>query len=144
MKVVRLSALRTGWLYPHEIFLILISVKRLSRPQGHNTAGRVMPMNRVWHWIIMGRSLERNLVVSLHLISRLRVVFDGVLRRNINVFQTELFLQELNWLLMKGLLVQSLNFQELSTWVSEGSTFIQVILRSLPKVFLNGLRTLRP
>jgi len=47
MKVVRLSALRTGLLYPQEIFLILISVKRLSRPQDHIAAGRIMPMNRV-------------------------------------------------------------------------------------------------
>ena len=68
-----------------KIFLILISVKRLSRPQGHSATGRIMPMNRVWHWIIIGRSFERNLVVSLHLISRLRVVFDDVLRRNIKV-----------------------------------------------------------
>ena len=35
-KVVRLSALRTGRLYPQEGFLVLISVKSLSRPQGHN------------------------------------------------------------------------------------------------------------
>jgi hypothetical protein len=33
MKVARLSVLRTGCLYPQEIFLVLISVKRLSRPQ---------------------------------------------------------------------------------------------------------------
>ena len=40
MKVVRLSALRTGRLYPQEIFLVLIFVKRLSHPQGHSAAGR--------------------------------------------------------------------------------------------------------
>jgi hypothetical protein len=44
MKVVRSSALRTGRLYPQERFLVLISVKRLSRPQGHNTTGRIKPL----------------------------------------------------------------------------------------------------
>jgi hypothetical protein len=42
MKVARLSALRTGRLYPKEVFLVLISVKRLSQPQGHSAAGRIM------------------------------------------------------------------------------------------------------
>ena len=40
MKVVR-SALRA--FTPQEIFQVLISVKRLSRPQGHSAAGRIMP-----------------------------------------------------------------------------------------------------
>jgi hypothetical protein len=44
MKVVRLSASRTGRLYFKEIFLVLISVKRLSRPLGHSATGRIMSM----------------------------------------------------------------------------------------------------
>jgi hypothetical protein len=42
MKVGRLSALRIGRLYPQEIFVVLISVKRVSRPQGHSAAGRII------------------------------------------------------------------------------------------------------
>jgi len=40
--VVRFSALRTRLLCPQEILLIFISVKRLSRPQGHSAIGRIL------------------------------------------------------------------------------------------------------
>ena len=38
------SALCTGHLYPQAIFLVLISGKRLSQPEGHSAAGRIMSM----------------------------------------------------------------------------------------------------
>jgi len=50
MKVVSLSALRTGRLPPppptpnQEIFLVLISVTRLSQPQGRSAVGSIMSM----------------------------------------------------------------------------------------------------
>jgi hypothetical protein len=43
---VRLSALRTGRFLPPGRFLVLSSVKRLSRPQGHSAAGRIRSIEK--------------------------------------------------------------------------------------------------
>jgi hypothetical protein len=43
---VRLSALRAGRPLPPGRFLVLISVKRLSRPQGHSAAGRITSIEK--------------------------------------------------------------------------------------------------
>jgi len=47
MRVVGLSALSIGHLYPQKIPLVLISVKRLSRLQGHIASGRIMSMKNL-------------------------------------------------------------------------------------------------
>jgi len=44
MKVVRLSALRTSRLYPPGNIPSTYFCESLSQPQGHNAAGRIMPM----------------------------------------------------------------------------------------------------
>jgi hypothetical protein len=44
MKVVRLSALRTGRFYPPENIPGTYFYQRLSRPQGHSAAERIMSM----------------------------------------------------------------------------------------------------
>jgi len=44
MKVIRLSALRTGRLYPPGNIPGTHFCQRLSQPQGHSAAGRITPM----------------------------------------------------------------------------------------------------
>jgi hypothetical protein len=44
MKIARLSALHNVSLYPQEITLVLISVKRLSEALGHSVSGRIKSM----------------------------------------------------------------------------------------------------
>jgi len=49
----RLSALRTGRLYPQGMLLVPISVKRLSRLQGHSAIGRILCQWKI-HWHQLG------------------------------------------------------------------------------------------
>ena len=56
IKVVRLSTLRIGCLYPPQIFLLLTAV--IGWPQGHNAAGKIMSMKNSNDTII-NRSRDR-------------------------------------------------------------------------------------
>jgi hypothetical protein len=47
MKVVRLSALRTGHLYPQKNIAGTHFCQKLSRPKGHSAAGRVLNKSTV-------------------------------------------------------------------------------------------------
>jgi hypothetical protein len=51
MKVVILSALRTGRPYTQEIIVALISITRLSRTRGHSAAGETKSMERCYSTI---------------------------------------------------------------------------------------------
>ena len=47
MKVVRLSSIRTGRLYPQERFLVLICVRGWVDPRGHSAAERIKSMTNL-------------------------------------------------------------------------------------------------
>jgi hypothetical protein len=69
VKVVRLSALRTGRLYPPGNIAGTHFCYRLSRPQGHSAAGRIMSM-KISSDTIENRN--RNLPVVAQCLSQLR------------------------------------------------------------------------
>jgi hypothetical protein len=69
MKVIRLSALRTGRLYPPTKIPGTHFCSRLSRPQSHSAAGNIMSMKnsndtthnhiRTWNAVIPGKGIHR-------------------------------------------------------------------------------------